>query len=189
MNAQIKYYIIFTISYQERDNETGQFLSMPYLPKIVKRPLFVPTDVERDENRISKKYIGLLTPDQLIEFVDLCEFTDTCQTQGALTLEYGLLPAISFSETDSYYYGYEFNAYISPVISNYDDLCDELDKLPEKQKEVVLNRVYKETDSILNYLENDLLDKIDETYNLDEIELPSFCQEFFIDLFQLQFDF
>lgn len=85
-------------------------------PDCLKRNLWYLTEskVEDEETLFAhrKWCADELTTEQLIEFLEEVDFTETCQTCGALTFA-GLLPAISFSTYD---YDVSHNAYVSPLM-------------------------------------------------------------------------
>lgn len=179
---QLNYYVIFSVTYKYRDVD-GQFLPIQGKPEMVKRPLFVPTDVEDIDGKLKdRKYCATLTPDQLIEFMKETEFTDTCQTMGSLTLEYGMLPAISFEYYD---YNYSVNAYVSPVPGSDHATYSEFEKLDEKQQAAIQNKIGNKMHRVLSYLEKDLLES---EYWKDEFELPEFAKSVDIDFHQMELE-
>lgn len=180
MKTQINYYVILSI---ERYKQKGDKF-LPTLtqlkPGIVKYPLFYATDneieqIDDDLKRYARKYCGLLTAKQLIEFLEQSDFTETCSTLGSITIEFGWIPAISFSVCD---HDYGLNAYVSPIICEK-SFIEEYDKLPEerqKQKAIYINKLMYDC---MKFLENEVL----ENYPIEIPEKYTVCN---IDLQQLE---
>lgn len=179
MKAKVLYYVILTI-------QVFDTLRMNNVkPKMVKRPLFYPTDVE-DNNydgikSVSRKYCGRLSFEQLVEFLNECNFTSTCQTMGALTMEYGFLDAVSFEASGEDYYdgsSYSLNAYISPIYD--DEFYEGFGDVPEDRKPEVWAHMKK----CLDWLQNDALDELYDIKYKD-VEAPAYLNEVYFDIQQL----
>jgi hypothetical protein len=176
MKTKVKWLVIINIMYL-KDTKLSEIK-----PDIIKYPLFRATDIEKEDQYINRKYYGTLTFEQLSDLFRECSFTDTCQTMGSLTLEYGMLPAISFDINENWY---SINAYISPIYDNIEFL-ESLKDLKDWQ----LNRVWAMTDKLMKWLENDSLEI--EWWNLNENELnkiPQFVKECYFDFQQLELNF
>jgi hypothetical protein len=177
MKTKVNYFVIITFMYNQQRTTINQIR-----PDIVKRPQFYPSDVEKMEDIgpgwYDRKYCGELNSEQLLQFIRDCNFHSTCQTMGSLTMEHGWMDAIAFDADVDYGEG-GINAYISPVLVN-GEIDAAFEKLPEEQKKVVKERVGKELGKIFDWLENEAID-----WGYDE-ELPEYCREFDVDLYQLQ---
>lgn len=185
MKAQVNYYVILTITYNFRDEKDGQYLPMDK-PESLDKFGFYPTDAEVaywDEHWMDRKYCGEIPAKNLPYFLQEIGAATTCQTMGALTLEYGHLPAISF-ESEGYGYEQRINAYVSPVLPS-EELYKAFEALPEGQQEVVRERVANELEKSLEYLEKDILNLGWLTEDEDP-EMPEFMSEIEVDLYQLR---
>jgi len=151
MRAKVEYYIIFTIEiYRDRYHKLKHIK-----PRVVKYPDFIVTEKKPEYEEISvyRKYVGILSPKKLKDFMEECMFDESNKTMGALTIEYGLIPAVSFS---SDHYGYYFNAYISPIPHREDEqiLISILETHP--QPNMIRQRVGRKLYQCLDVLENTL---------------------------------
>ena len=165
MLIKIKYQWIITIN---RHKDCYYKLSELKHCLLNKRTLFQATDKENENGWQSHKYCGIIDWRQSKELFNIYDFTDTMPTMGAITLETGTLPAISF---DVYFNDYSIHAYVSPLIP--DDF--NLDMLPERQQELIHAAINRKCESVLTRLEN----------YLDTNDLP---KAFRIDINQLEFD-
>ena len=59
---------------------------------------------ESESGAREQKRCAVLTWEGLKQFLDALGFNDVCNTMGALTLEFGVLPAISFTSNEDYTY-------------------------------------------------------------------------------------
>lgn len=171
----MRYYVILTIMAWGDSKGTNQFR-----PAIVKRPLFWPSDVDMCKEYVSRKYCGVLSFDELIQFLTEVDFSSTGDTMGTIC-EYGWLPSISFEKDEDNYFtksNGNLNAYISPLHS--DELASKFDALSEDNKQLVC---YQEN-KVLNWLKESA---IDEYYDIkyEKIESPSFMDEVYFDFSQL----
>lgn len=173
MKVEIQFYVILTLDIVKDSNTTIKSCK----PDLVKYPKFIVTETEVEEiNYFSKhrKYTGILTIEELASFVDNCYFDSTCQTMGALTIEYGMLPAISFS-CDSNYDGYNINAYISPIFSpETEKKLSETQPKDEKQAKAIAEAeicpiMDKAMDILEHYLDNDFDENTENLKALNEI--------------------
>lgn len=181
MKAKVLYYIILTIE------AIGGRETNSVRPDMVQRPLFYPSDVEDETldyghtKHVSRKYCGVLDFDQLIQFLNDCNFHSTCQTMGSLTMEYGWMEAIAF-EADcgqDYYSGiyHCLNAYISPV---YDDESFELlNQAAAGHQQDASGHLQK----ILTWLERESLDDYYD-FKYEKRDAPEYLKEKQFDLDQ-----
>lgn len=172
MKTKLRYYVIFTITIWNGKN-TRQFR-----PAIVKRPLFWPSDVEINDGIISRKYCGVLTFAQLIQFLNEVDFDDTSHTMGSIS-EYGHLDAVSFERSDeSYYTGASANliAYVSVL---YDDELQLADTLTEEKIEMV----WDHTDKVMKWLKDDAIDNAWDIKK-EKLHIP-WLNEYYFDFDQL----
>jgi len=143
-------------------------------PKIVQYPLFYKTESEADEDciKIHRKYCGCLSFDELITLIEQVNITDTCDTMGALTLDYGFLPAVSMTDNDG---GWNINLYVSPI---FDDETEEkiqkaIGEISEMSKDIVFDTVigphFDKIMALLKDFPED--DAIEELRILSETEL------------------
>lgn len=156
MNPQrlyLNYHIICTI-----DVFKGQDISLKNIKCSLFRKLRVTeTEVEEPEYYSKhRKYCGLLSPKETVKFINEMGFYSTCQTMGALTLEYGMLDAISFDDDSD---AYRVNAYISPIFTESTDQYLESELMPVKetmpeQFKIICERIYKKTGLALDMLKN-----------------------------------
>ncbi len=136
-------------------------------------------DYLRDEDPSSpklvhRKYCSHLTAKQVKELLDY-DWFETCDTMGSLSLEYGLIPAVSFNfEVGGYDYTAFLNSYISAVVVNEEELCGELDKLDKDTAEIKSKKIGQKLDRIHKIL-------LDADPRNHEIHLPN---SFDIDLEQ-----
>jgi hypothetical protein len=137
MKTKMKFSIILSIDIYDK----GWKLSA-VKPEIVKHPLFYKTESEADEDcvKIHRKYCGTLSIDELYKLIEQINITSSCDTQGALTLEYGFMPAISLTDDDG---GYTINLYVSPI---FDDETEEkiqkvLGNITEGSKNIIVDTV------------------------------------------------
>ena len=110
---EVNYYVILSI-----DIPKGSFFRRYYDKDILKKfDLQITEAGESDyiEGYKHRKLVSQLTEDQLQEFIDeFYLYPEDVMTMGSLTIEYGLLPAVSFNAED-YEYGACINCYISPL--------------------------------------------------------------------------
>jgi hypothetical protein len=181
MKITLKYYVILTAEYIER-NEQGQFNPFKHaLPEVVKR--FYPTDIEYlDENEtiLSRKYCGELTADELLQFIEDCYFYYTIGTMGSLTLEYGHLDAISFESEAVYPDDVRLNAYISPIPENIEEIGKVYENADSGIQNSITRQMTEKLMQILDFLENDAI---------DADELPEYCRSFSLDTEQMELNF
>ncbi len=173
MKTEIQFYVILTLDIIKDSGATIKQCK----PSLVKYPKFIVAETEVEEADYfsqHRKYTGIITIDELQQFIDDCYFDFTCQTMGALTLEYGMLPAISF-DCDSNYDGYNINAYISPIFSPETETKLEslLPNDEKQQKAVAESEIYpifeKALDILEHYLDNDFNDNTEKLKALNEI--------------------
>ena len=169
MKPEFNFYVIFTIDIIKAA-DTWITLSK-IKPKTVTRKNFTVTESANDEPEYYKthrRYCGILSIDDLEKFISDCDFDDTCQTMGALTLEYGLLPAISFS---AYAEDYTFNAYISPIFSDKTEAA--LGTLPENARPIAQEGITLAFDNLMNALKDYLSEpeKLRESIESAHIEM------------------
>ncbi len=107
-------------------------------PDVIKYPKFKKTEdkVEDLSEHIYKhrKYVGYLPGNEAREFLENY-FDDTRLTMGSITFE-GCLPAISFSDNNTFSLGYDLNAYVTPMldIESEEKLLSELEGHPNAEK-------------------------------------------------------
>lgn len=163
MEVEIRYYVIYAMD---------TFLKVSRAkPSYIKGKHWKMTESGKNDDWDVKekkpnhrKYCGILTADQLKEMLEEEGYWSTCETMGALTLEFGLLPAISFDFEDENSFK---NAYVSPILWNEDGIYKALDKLPKKQREKTLDmEIHPKMDGLLNFLKD--LDS-----NAVELNIPS----------------
>lgn len=168
MKAELKYFVITSL-----DTPKG-YIRMNK-PNVLRKNTKVTESSNSEDmpNYVHRKYCSEFNKTQLKELLNENWF-ETCKTMGALTIEYGFMDAISFNfeNCDAY-----LNSYISPIISNENELISELDKLPETVKDIKISRIQSKLKRIMNLL-----------YNLNphnEIHLP---ESFSIDLNQIELE-
>lgn len=156
MKAQIQYHIILTIDVNKQENYCRTNLNS-IKPAIVKTRRFVVTETEVEEPEYfskHRKYCGVVSAQELIEFLDDLSPEYTCQTMGALTLEFGWLPAISFDVPG--YYGYSTNAYVSPVWSEEAEKAFEEIRTTDEQKKLIVEReIWPKLEAAMLWLEEE----------------------------------
>lgn len=141
-------------------------------PTSITHPKFrvTETEVENTEYyKIHRKYVGILTPKETLEFIDDCDFNETMDTAGALT-DVGLLAAVSFSSDSTLF---NINAYISPIL-NYEDeeiILKEMENNPESERI---------RDRIMNKIEQSFQLLLDWDFNK-----PALAKSFMVDTKQL----
>jgi hypothetical protein len=177
INVTIDYHLIVSIDCYKSDYPRTIAQVKPDFLK--KRNFFVTeTEVEDPEYYSQhRKYCGIISAEKLEEIVQNEIYPeDVCQTMGALTIEFGMLPAISWSVFE---HGYDINVYVSPIFrDNGQDIQVNLDKLNDKQKEVVYKRIDTIVSNAMDRLEN----------NTDEYEDDfGFLKSATIDFAQLEF--
>jgi hypothetical protein len=174
----LKYYVILTIDIPKSDNASTLKQVKSNIPLLRK---FKVTENEVEEPEYYKqhrKYVGILPANSIKKLIEQCEFDTTCNTMGALTLEYGFVPAVSFDFRDGGYYGYYINAYISPIIEEksdtyiYNELSD-INNLYPNQLEFYREKLGNKIDIALNMLK--------EAFNNN----LHFAKSFYVDFKQL----
>lgn len=170
MEKELYYYVILSITRIGEKFDKLQYKLNDVIPDVVKnskigkKKLYTKTEsIEEDlgnyVHQFGRKYTSLLNRQQLLDLVEECYFDETCDTMGSLSLEYGLLPAISFTCYEIFDI-WSYNAYVSPIT---DLTVDEIETSNEKLKEHRLNYYNNELDRIMNLLleSNGDLDKLD----------------------------
>jgi len=178
MLIKLSYYWIISIDiYKPGCNLYNRIDTISQLkPKMLnKTSLFqVTEDQPEDEYTLKhRKYTGITDWRQTKELLSQFDFNETCQTMGSLTIEFGLLPAISFNAYDDYG-NFNINAYVSPIVENEEQLSKEFGKLTEEQREakgkIISNKLGKCLDRLENYLDSNDLPKAFRV-NLKQLEL------------------
>lgn len=167
MQAKLRYYIIYTLDVHKDNDQSIKQCK----PDIVRYPLFQVTETE-DESvsewcKAHRKYVGILTGEQLVKFLEQIGACSTCQTMGALTPEFGMLPAISF-DTENCYYGYSDNAYVSPIFSGETDKAvnKAVEEFSKDQKQAMAEQeIWPIFDAAMIALEN-CLDDDEAAHNI-----------------------
>ncbi len=128
----MKFYIIYSIDCPKDDKITR------FYPQNIKP--FTITEIEADnpEEQKHRKMTGLLTKKQFKSFIDSTGLTaQSVETMGSLTMEFGLIPAISFwDEIDAYSYNVRKDAYITPILE-WKETVTERDW--ERMRKAILN--------------------------------------------------
>lgn len=149
MRVKINYLIILTI-----DIHKGADITLSSVkPKIARKFDVTETKVEETEwCKLHRKYVGVLNPKEAKEFIEEY-FSSTCRTCGSL-IRHQLYPAVSFNYNDAWSYGYDINAYVSPIIETNDEslLIKEIDSHPNS--EIVSRKVGDKLDQCLDLLLN-----------------------------------
>ncbi|MBU2249278.1 MAG: hypothetical protein KKD77_21200 [Gammaproteobacteria bacterium] len=160
MKVELQFQIIFTVNV----DKGGCAPRLDDLkPGIVRSRKFRVTEEEVEEPEYQakhRKYVGYVNWDGLRSFLeDLCP-SEVCDTMGALTLEYGLLPAVSFSDGND---GYSRNAYISVIIdpASEEVMYRKLEQLPDNQRDAVVEATIqpflkRAHESLLQYRDEEL---------------------------------
>lgn len=178
MRVKLEYYVILTIQIYKEDRERYSSPE-PNLtdikPSVVKFPKFHVTEDTPEDSDIKKhrKYVGIISPEDLKNLIEEADFENADETMGSITLDYGWMPAISFS---AYAERHGINAYITPIPEREDEeiLMRELDSHP--QREIVVKKVNRKLSQCLEVLK-------------DVLKTEALPKSFFVDVNQLSFDF
>lgn len=92
-------------------------------PKFLSKKKFRVTEKTSEEDfyKYHRKYCGNIEPQELRQFVEQCDYNETCDTMGILDI-FGIIDAISFS---CYSEQYSINSYIGPYYYNLPDIDKE----------------------------------------------------------------
>jgi len=169
MKAEFKYYVILTID-THKDGLHNSIRAVK--PDIVKKRSIwtvTETECEDDWQAAHRKYVGILDGQQLETLFEQCYFCHACDTMGALTLEFGMMDAVSF-EDENFSDGYVINAYVSVI---WADETEELfakagEGLTKEQKQAIAeNEIWPEFRKRFDALRNVL-----ETEDFEELQRP-----------------
>lgn len=193
MKLKVRYLVIYTVEILRKD-ETSLLAQTSYEKAVLpcvwdntgKKSTWQIT--ERNKFKIgedaygagivwgSRKYVATLTADELKEFAEQfgVSANETCHTMGALTVEYGLTPAISWDCRDTQYNGYLCNAYVSPLVGTGEDFDKIEAAYGENTAQLELFRHTRFTplfESVMDVLDN--LENGEYTLGDDDFEFPS----------------
>jgi len=127
MKAKVTYKVIVSITrYGELFQQVAYGIN-DVVPEIIqtlkvgRKKVFKKTEIIKewvDEKlwRMGRKYTADLELEDFLEFVEECDFYETCDTMGMLLSTEEWLPAVSFSRYENSMDNWEINAYVSPVI-------------------------------------------------------------------------
>lgn len=164
MKVRTLFYVIYTIDTHEKISRVK--------PDYIKHPKFKVTenegefisDCEKPFNH--RKYVGIIDAHELLDILKE-EYSSTYETMGALTLEFGMLDAISFQFEDQEAWR---GAYISLIFDETEEFCKEMDTIPKDQWEIFQKlELWPKTKDIYNKLkEMDGCPSFDDDYKDEE---------------------
>lgn len=178
MNAKINYYIIGTVDVYSESRFEGSRIE-DVLPdffnwKNGRKRVFHQTEGSNEAEEPAtkhRKYCGIVTPEQL-EKIREDNYIQTCQTMGALTMEYGWLGAISWDLdiTSAWHNDCSCNLYVSPIVADesFEEIDSIMKSLPEKVREIKCKKIQSQLQVALDRLEQ--LENFIENIEIDPLQ-------------------
>lgn len=175
MKVQVKYVVLFSVinyitqfkaANKIKDITPNIINSKVKGKRVYKLSAKEKEELDYDLTMYSHKYLTELNKEQLLELFNECCFRECCDTMGSITLEYGHLPAISFTYYNEGFGQYEYNAYISPLILITDDEVNSNIELKDNREQILklqYDKLYNtllESDCDIEYLINNLKEEV-----------------------------
>ncbi len=141
MKAELKLYVILTLDLSKADR--GWAESLKTVKPSIWRKLELTESKAEEPGDIHRKYTGVLSPADFGELLEETGMTYECETMGSLTLEYGMLPAVAYSNCAYGDPDWLIQAFVSPVLSHeQEDFLDAaITELPDKKRKSAIKYV------------------------------------------------